>query len=242
MPAKTQSKVRTKKILATLSEHYELGCKALEYCILATKPKTISKFASKNGIDVRTARMRLAFAEQYSQAAFDKFCKLRRGVDPQERSSRKKANALPLLSAHVTYLLTIEAAVETWNKDNLENQRIARLERREFAKRAAKENLTPKQLHDAIRLSFGRNSIESHGRKHAIASDLQIAIGTFVDEGENWFSRGQLLITKIQNEPKPEILVVEPLLIALSAGQKRSKSLHNLLMKVQTTGRTKQKS
>jgi hypothetical protein len=181
--------------------------------------------------------MRLAFAQQYSQADFGEFCKLRRCVDPKARSSRRKADAQPLLSAHVTYLHTIEAAVEAWNREHPNNQRLAKLERKEFAKLAARENLTPKQLHDAIRKSFSRNEIESHGRKHAIASNLDMAIGAFIDEGENWFTRGQLLITKIQNEPKPEKQLIVRLLDALSTGQQRSRRLRGQLGKVHTSRR-----
>lgn len=233
MPTKSQLEVSSKKILDTLKKHYLLGRKAKQFC------GTITKFASKEGLVPRTARMRLAFALQYSQADYDVFCKLRR-VEP--KGSRKKSKGLPLQSAHITYLLTIEAAVETWNKENLENQRIARPERREFAKRAANENLTPKQLHALIRESFGRNKIVTHGRKHAIATDIQVAVGNFIDEGKNWLIRGDRLIAKIQSEPaEPEvkIKIVRELRTELSTRETGCKELIGRLDKIQTTGGAK---
>ena len=244
MPAKSQLEVCSEKILDTLKKHYLLGLKAKQYCMVANPRGTITQFASVEGLVLRTARMRLAFALQYSQADYDVFCKLRRTVEAQGKGSQKKSKGLPLQSAHITYLLTIEAAVETWNKENLENQRIARPERRKFAKRAANENLTPKQLHALIRESFGRNKIVTHGRKHAIATDIRVAVVNFIDEGKNWLIRGDRLIAKIQSEPaEPEVKIkfVRELRTELSTRQTRCEELIGRLDEIHTTGKEKRR-
>ena len=229
-PASSKSEKRTKKILATLIEHYQLGRKAKRACNRKKSPDSIAQFASKNGIDVRTARMRLAFAMQYNQADFEEFCELRRVIKSQANVVSEEENTLPLLSAHVTYLLTIEAAVVAWNKNNSPNELDARESRKAFAQRAADKNLTPKQLHDAIRKEFGRDRIEVHGRKHFIASKLKKAVGKYIDKGENWFTHGQLLVSKVISVPKlKKQKAVDELRRFLIAGEKRCKELRELL-------------
>ena len=222
---KSQSEVRSKKIHDTLQEHYEIGLKAKEFCTNKASPLTIAKFAAIHGLVPRTARMRLAFARQYSQSDFDAFCKLRRVIKPKAKGSHEEAIVLPLLSGHITYLLTIEAAVETWNEDYPKKKRDALEERRKFAQLAAEKNLTPKQLHDAIRLSFGRHKVETHGRTYIVPTNLETAIVVFIEESKQWIKRGELLITKLQGKPKLKPRMVQPLNDAIVQGQKLSKKI-----------------
>jgi hypothetical protein len=226
---KSQSEVRSKKILDTLKEHYKLGCKAKKFCAASKSHGALTNFARSEGLVQRTARMRLAFARQYNQSDFDAFCKLRRVIKPKAKGSNEEAIVLPLLSAHVTYLLTIEAAVETWNEDYPKKKRDALEERRKFARLAAEKNLTPKQLHDAIRLSFGRHKVETHGRTHIVPTNLETAIEVFIDESEQWLKRGELLVIKLQDKPKLKRRMVQPLNDALVEGQKLNKKILMLI-------------
>jgi len=80
--------------------------------------------------------MRLAFARQYTKADLERLCKLRRA-----RSGK------PLLSGHVTYLLTIEAAVKASKKKG-------QLTRKDFEQLATDADWSLAQLHAAIRKEY----------------------------------------------------------------------------------------
>jgi len=166
-PLSPQARVN-EKILGTLREHYKLGQEALKY---RQGGGSLADFAAEHGLIERTARMRLAFARQYTKADLARLCKLRRA-----RSSK------PLLSGHVTYLLTIEAAVKA-------SKKRVQLTRRDFEQLAADGDWSPAQLHAEIRKEFGGGK-KIHGRTYK-SEKLPVAVNKAIELASNWQKRSE---------------------------------------------------
>jgi len=157
------------KILGTLREHYKLGQEALKY---RQDGGSLAEFAAEQGLVERTARMRLAFARQYTKADLERLCKLRRA-----RSGK------PLLSGHVTYLLTIKAAAKA-------NKKETRLARKNFEKMATENDWSPSQLHAEIRKKYAGGK-KTHGRTFIMESQPTNAVNKAIEQASNWQKRSE---------------------------------------------------
>ena len=165
------------KMLATLRSHWDMGLEITE------RKVSIRDFAKEKGIPERTARARRAFYLAYrSVNKLNKLCALRRKVTDR-----------PLNSGHVGYLLTIKGSVTDFG-DNTTDARNA------FAKHAAKNDLSPAQLHTFIRSKCDRSNA-SHGRA-IVPRNTASAVENVARDAVNWIKRCDVTIDFIQSDTK----------------------------------------
>ena len=175
--ASTKTDPKVQQILDTLQDHWKMG-----HDIIASK-LTIKVFAKENDIPeqaLRTLRFRRAFYLAYkSKSEFQRF-----------RDLRFNESKRPLDSSYVKYLLTIKTPFKKFGETVADA-------RNGFAEHAAKNDLSPAQLHDLIKRECGRPE-SSHGRKYR-PRDKATAIEDVAREAVKWIKRCEVAIELVRN-------------------------------------------
>ena len=180
---------KVEQILATLRAHREMGRD------IAVRKLKIKAFAVEKGIPERALRTRRAFFLAYkSENEFQRFCKL-----------RFKGSNRPLNSSYIRYLLTIKDKVKGLGKSPADA-------RYAFAEQAAKNDLSPAQLHDLIKRQCGRQK-SLPGRTYR-PRDKATAIEDVAREAVKWIKRCEAAI-EFKSTAKPT-KTLEPLLLEFS--------------------------
>ncbi len=175
--AKADPKVQ--QILDTLQDHWDMGRK------ISDGNLSVKKFAIKIGINERTLRTRRAFYLAYkSKSEFQRF-----------RDLRFNESKRPLDSSYIKYLLTIKTPFTKFGK-TVEDARNG------FAEHAAKNDLSPAQLHDLIKRECGRPK-SSHGKKYR-PRDKATAIEGVVREAVKWIKRCDAAIELVQSDEEAD--------------------------------------
>ncbi len=176
-PALAKTDLKAKQILETLRVHWELGRE------ISDGNWNVKEFAIKAGIDERTVRDRRTFYKEYSCEEFEKF-----------RDLRLSKSKLPLDSGYIRYLVTIKGPVKGF-ADTATEARYA------FAVHAAKNDLSPAELHDLIKRQCGRPK-SSHGGKHR-PRDKATAIERSAREAKTWISLCEAAINFVRGNSRP---------------------------------------
>lgn len=174
--AKADPKVQ--QILDTLQSHWDMGLEISEGKL------TVKEFAIENGINERTVRDRRAFYKEYPPEEFENF-----------RTLRFSKSKRPLDSGYVRYLLTIKTPFKKFGKTVADA-------RNGFAKHAAKNDLSPAQLHDLIKRECGRPK-SSHGRKYR-PRDKATTIEDVVREAVKWIKRCDAAIELVPSDEEAD--------------------------------------
>lgn len=204
-PSLPASQHRFEKIIETLREHYRIGQEA-------EKHGSTVAYALENGMSEHTVRKFRAFANGYSQAEFNSFCKLRR------------PSGLPLHSGYIKYLLAAESLAAKRKKNG-------KKERQRFEKLAATNNWSHSQLHAAIRAEYGVKN--PHGRTMVVADDFEVAVHQAIKEGQEWFKRTKVLFERvIKSDPRSKSLLTDTSNL-LRAGSLWCHELDGLLIRLQ---------
>ncbi len=209
-PSLPASQHRFEKIIETLHEHYRIGQEA-------EKHGSTVAYALENGMSEHTVRKFRAFANGYSQAEFNSFCRLRR------------PSGLPLHSGYIKYLLAAESLAAKKKKNG-------KKERQRFEKLAATNNWSQSQLHAAIRAEYGVEN--PHGRTMVVAEDFEVAVRQAIKEGQEWFKRTKVLFERvIKSDPRSKILLTDTSNL-LRAGALWCHELDELLLRLNDDRKT----
>ncbi len=184
--ASTKTDPKVAQILDTLQSHWDIGRD-----IIASK-LTIKVFAKENEIPeqaLRTLRFRRAFYLAYkSKSEFQRF-----------RDLRFNESKRPLDSSYIKYLLTIKTPFKKFGETVADA-------RNGFAEHAAKNDLSPAQLHDLIKRECGRPE-SSHGRKYR-PRDKATAIEDVAREAVKWIKRCEAAIELVPSNSRPSQTMV----------------------------------
>ena len=181
--ASTETDPKVAQILATLRDHREMGREIVD------RKLKIKEFAVDKEIPERTLRTRRAFFLAYeSESEFQRFCEL-----------RFNGSKRPLDSSYIRYLLTIDGPVPGFGETVADA-------RYKFAEHAAKNDLSPAQLHDLSKRECGRPK-SSHGRKYR-PRDKATTIEDVVREAVKWIKRCEAAIELVPSSSRPSQTMV----------------------------------